>query len=538
MLREEGGRPQPTARVAVVGIGHWGRNLVRNFHALGALKAVCDADARRESSVREDYPGVEFRADYPALLADDGVEAVVVATPAATHFEVAEAALEADKDVFVEKPLAMSVAEGRHLVELADQRGRTLMVGHILRYHPAVIRLKELIARGSLGRLLYLYSSRLNMGKIRTEENILWSFAPHDISVMLGLLGEEPNWLACQGGNYVSEQVPDVTLSQFTFPSGVRAHIFVSWLHPFKEQRLVVVGTDRMAVFDDTVADKLVLYDYKIEWRNRIPTAVRAGGEPVPVEAVEPLRAECQHFLDCIRSRGRPVTDGHEGLAVLQVLEACQRSLEAQGAPTKLSQTPARKDVPFYVHPTSIVDENCTIGEGSRIWHFSHILSNSTIGRDCRIGQNVVIGPDVHIGNGCKIQNNVSVYTGVTLEDYVFCGPSAVFTNVQNPRSEIARMHQVRPTLVKRGATIGANATIVCGNTIGEYAFVGAGSVVTRHVPAYALVYGNPAMFRGWICRCAAGKLVLDQDSFAVCPECGDHYHLQDGVVQPVAKEL
>ena len=523
--------------LAVIGFGYWGKNLIRNFHDLGVLHSICDADPQRESIVRENYPDVEFVPSLEAVLEDDNTSAVAIATPAVTHFEVARKAIEAGKDVFVEKPLAINIREGEQLVALAAEHQRILMVGHILRYHPAVVKLGQLISDGALGRIRYLYSNRLNMGKIRTEENILWSFAPHDISVMLALLNESPRTVSCHGGSYLSESVADVTVSQFLFPSGVRAHIFVSWLHPYKEQRLVVVGSEKMAVFDDTAADKLVVYPHKVEWKNRIPTAVKAEGEPVHVDEVEPLRAECLHFLECVASRLQPLTDGHEGLRVLGVLDACQQSLQHNGAARQPGIAQAAAQAPYFAHPTSAVDDGCEIGEGTKIWHFSHVLKGSKIGTDCKIGQNVVIGPDVTIGNGCKIQNNVSVYTGVTLEDHVFCGPSMVFTNVMNPRSEIARMHEVRPTLVHRGATIGANATIVCGTTIGEYAFIGAGAVVTKDVPAYAVVYGNPAVQRGWMCACAAEKLNFDGSNAAVCGACEREYILSDGSVSPEGEE-
>src|SRR5207247_4063053 len=218
------------ARVAVVGVGYWGKNLVRNFHELGALSALCDAQPSVEASYTQQYPGVRFFRDYGAVLSDPSIDAIALATPAATHYEMAKAAIEAGKDVFVEKPLAIDVKQGEDLVELAKSRRRILMVGHILRYHPAVLKLRELIQDGALGQINYLYSNRLNIGKIRTEENILWSFAPHDISVILSLLNEMPNRVFCQGGAYLNRQIFDVTLSQFDFPSGVQAHIFVSWL--------------------------------------------------------------------------------------------------------------------------------------------------------------------------------------------------------------------------------------------------------------------------------------------------------------------
>jgi len=523
--------------VAVIGFGYWGKNLIRNFHELGALRAICDADPDREALVAEKYPGVVFTPSLDAILADDAIDAVAIATPAVTHFDVARRAMEAGKDVFVEKPLAVSVEHGRELVDIAGRTGRILMVGHILRYHPAVIALIRMIEEGSLGKVQYIYSNRLNMGKIRTEENILWSFAPHDISVMLALLNEEPCEVSCRGSSYVSEKVADVTVSQFLFPSGVRAHIFVSWLHPYKEQRLVVVGSDKMAVFDDTAAQKLVVYPHRVEWKHRVPTAVKAESEPVAIDATEPLRAECAHFLDCVQTRRQPLTDGAEGMRVLKLLHACQQSLENGSAETGI-EPPAPAPCAYFVHSTAVVDDGCEIGAGTKIWHFSHVLGGSSIGEECKIGQNVVIGPKSVIGRGCKIQNNVSVYQGVTLEDYVFCGPSMVFTNVFNPRSEIARMDEVRPTLVRRGATIGANATIVCGITIGEYAFIGAGAVVTKNVPPFALLYGNPAVQHGWMCACASQKLEFGGSNTAECKACGRRYVLAEEGPEQQRQEL
>src|SRR6202162_1709473 len=285
--------------VAVVGVGYWGKNLVRNFYNLGALAALCDAEKSVEANYRQQYAGVKFYREYAAVLSDPSITAITLATPAVKHYEMAMAALEAGKDVLVEKPLAIDVKHGEDLVRTAEAKGRILMVGHILRYHPAILKLQELIHDGTLGKINYLYSNRLNIGKIRTEENILWSFAPHDISVMLALLDEMPSNISCHGGSYLSHGIPDVNLSNFEFPSGVRAHIFVSWFHPIKEQKLVVVGSEKMAVFDDAADHKLVLYPHKVEWKNRIPTAVKAEGEIVNLEVVEPLRAECQHFLNC-----------------------------------------------------------------------------------------------------------------------------------------------------------------------------------------------------------------------------------------------
>jgi UDP-2-acetamido-3-amino-2,3-dideoxy-glucuronate N-acetyltransferase len=500
----------------MIGSGYWGRNLVRNFHALGVLAAICELDPQARESMARDYPVPLVTGDLAEVLSSDDIDAVAIATPAATHGEFVRRAIMAGKDVYVEKPLCLNEQEASDLVRLAGERDRILMVGHLLWYHPAVLELKRLVAEGQLGRVQYVYSNRLNMGKLRREENVLWSFAPHDVSIVLGLLGEEPDSVQASGGHFLHEQVADSTVSLLNFASGKRAHIFVSWLHPYKEQRLVVVGERKMAVFDDTAPwpEKLTLYPHSVAWEGAVPIARKAEAEPVELAESEPLRAECQHFVDCVVGHQTPRTDGEEGLRVLRVLNACQQAIESGGR-VRVGEAP----IDYFRHDSALVDEGCSVGQGSRIWHFSHVLSGSHIGEHCNIGQNVVVGPDVRIGNRCKIQNNVSVYKGVTLEDGVFCGPSMVFTNVLNPRSEVNRRGEFAATLVKTGATIGANATIVCGTTLGEYCFIGAGAVVTRDVPAHALMVGNPARRIGWMS--AHGERL---DESLVCPVTGTRY--------------
>jgi UDP-2-acetamido-3-amino-2,3-dideoxy-glucuronate N-acetyltransferase len=524
--------------IAVLGMGYWGKNLVRVFDELRALRVVCDVNPARGRDVCEKYPGVRFLTDLEDVLSDSGIDAVVIATPAETHADVVRRSLEAGKHVFVEKPLALSVEEGEELVGLSKRAGKILMVGHLLQYHPAVLKLKELVAHGELGQVRYIYSNRLNIGKIRTEENILWSFAPHDISVILELLGEEPKEVRSHGGSYLNSHVADVTVSDFLFPSGVRGHVFVSWLHPFKEQRLVVVGSEKMAVFEDTAQEKLVLYPHRVAWINRAPTAIKGDGEGVPIEMQEPLKLEAERFLECIETGKSPKTDGREGLRVLRILDACQRSLETGGSIIDLSsqKKAAKPKLPYFAHESAYVDEGCEIGEGTKIWHFSHVMSGAKIGRNCTLGQNVNVGGRAVIGNHVKIQNNVSIYDEVTLEDEVFCGPSMVFTNVTNPRTEIVRKDEYKPTVVKRGASLGANCTILCGNTIGKYAFVGAGAVVTKDVPDYGLAVGVPARIVGWICWCAAARLDFDPSGRAVCPVCGRVYSKQGNEVVPETK--
>jgi UDP-2-acetamido-3-amino-2,3-dideoxy-glucuronate N-acetyltransferase len=523
--------------IAIIGSGYWGKNLVRNFYQLGVLKLICDKNEKILNQFKKEYTDVETCLNLEDVFGHEDVKSVVVATPAETHYEVAHKALLAGKHVFVEKPLALTEKEGHDLVRLAETNELILMVGHILQYHPAVIKLKELISTGELGKIQYLYSNRLNIGKIRNEENILWSFAPHDISVILMLLGEMPESVYATGGSYLQRKIPDTTLTTMDFPSGVKAHIFVSWLHPYKEQKLVVVGDKKMAVFDDVSKEKLLLYPHRIDWLDRIPVASKEAAEVISIHMEEPLTLECQHFLECIDNKQTPRTDGEEGLRVLKILQASQKSLDDNECnvhigsrlkeevekgkiiPSATSEISDAVGKDCFVHESAYLDSGLEIGENTKVWHFSHILSGSRIGKNCNIGQNVVIGPDVIVGNGCKIQNNVSIYKGVTLEDHVFCGPSMVFTNVYNPRSEISKMDEMRQTTVKRGASIGANATIICGNTIGQYAFIGAGAVITTDVPDYALMVGNPARQIGWSCKC--GERLSEQ---LECVSCGRKY--------------
>jgi UDP-2-acetamido-3-amino-2,3-dideoxy-glucuronate N-acetyltransferase len=537
-------------QIAVIGSGYWGKNLVRNYHQLGALKLICDKNEIVLEYFQKQYPGVETCLSYNDVLSRKNIVGVVIATPAETHFRLAREALLAGKHVYVEKPLVLDEAEGEELIAFAKERGLVLMVGHLLQYHPVFVYLKKIVRQGELGRINYIYSNRLNLGKIRREENILWSFAPHDISMILSLAGEEPENISSIGGNYLHQKIADVTTTHMSFPSGMQAHIFVSWLHPFKEQKLVVVGDKKMAVFDDTQPweEKLLLYPHKIKWQNNLPVADKGDAERPKIDSDEPLKIECQQFLTCISDGCSPMTDGREGLRVLRVLNASQLSLDNNGSSVRfrdsgemeLSQikpaqnSTAKKGSPpfkgettdFFMHATAVLDENCNIGKGTKIWHFSHVLNNSILGENCNIGQNVVIGPDVSIGNNCKIQNNVSVYTGVTLEEGVFCGPSMVFTNINNPRAEISKMDQVKPTLVKRGASMGANSTIICGTTLGKYSFVGAGAVVTKNIPDYALVAGNPAKQIGWVCMC--GERLTDG---LECLVCGNNYLKEKGTI-------
>lgn len=327
-------------RVAVIGCGYWGKNLVRNMRDLGALAMVCDATDAGRRLAAEIAPAAPVVDCLDDVLADS-IDAVMLATPAETHHDLALRVLSAGKHVFCEKPLATTYSDGLAMVQAAEEANRTLMVGHVLEYHPGIERLCSLIGEGALGKVRYIYSNRLSLGKVRREENALWSFAPHDIAVILRIVGDLPFQVVACGGSYVQPNIADVTVTQLLFDNGVRAHIFVSWLHPFKEQRLVVVGSHKMASFDD-VSKQLVLYDQRVDVANGEPLPIKGEGQRIDYSDEEPLRRECQAFLDAVQSGQSPRTDGPSGLRVLKVLQAAQRSLVTNGEPVDLPLELAR----------------------------------------------------------------------------------------------------------------------------------------------------------------------------------------------------
>lgn len=318
--------------MAVVGCGRWGINHVRTWQKLGRLAVACDPDPGNLERIRADFPDIALCSDIHEVLERPEVKGVCLATPAITHARLGTQVLESGKDLLVEKPMALKVGDAERLIELASERDLVLGVGHVLEYHPAVLKLKELVASGQLGRVRYIYSNRLNMGTIRTEENSLWSFAPHDIAVLLRLVGSFPGEISCTGAGYLNSEVADVTLTSMKFGSDLRAHIFVSWLHPFKEQRFVVVGDEQMAVFEDTATwdRKLLLYPHRVHWQDgQVPIARKAEAVPVELEPSEPLLNECVEFVAAMEERRPPLTDGRSGLDVLKVLTMAQESLEA-----------------------------------------------------------------------------------------------------------------------------------------------------------------------------------------------------------------
>ena len=320
-------------QIALIGCGYWGENLCRNFHTLGALSAVVDATESGQTKARSLVPNAIISDNSDDILGDDQIAGIALATPAETHAELAIQAMRAGKDVFVEKPMALSISDAEAMQTVANETGRILMVGHLLEYHPAVLKLRELIDSGELGKINYVYSNRLNFGKVRTEENALWSFAPHDVAVILRLLGQSPIEVSASGGAYLTKGIADVTVSNLRFSDNSRAHIFVSWLHPYKEQRLVVVGDKKMAIFNDVNAfgEKLCVYPQSVEFDGRLPILKKEDNDFIEHADTEPLLEECAHFLHCIKTRNTPLTDAQSGIEVLKVLHACQESMKQNG---------------------------------------------------------------------------------------------------------------------------------------------------------------------------------------------------------------
>ncbi len=332
-------------KLALIGAGAWGRNLLRNLAHLRSADLVmcCDTEPGRCDKTANGFKNVQRCYDPNEVIDSPDIDAIVIATPAVTHFDLASRAMAAGKDVFVEKPMTLSLADAESLVGVAEREGRVLMVGHLLEYHPAVNAMRDLLASGEVGDPYYLYSERVNLGRIRSDENALWSFAPHDVSIILYLLGEEPVEVAARGAAYIQPGIEDVAFMWMLFPGNKLAQVHVSWLDPHKIRRTTLVGSKKMVVFDDMqTAEKIRIYNKGVEHNGQFadyadaPT-LRFGEVAVPVlNMVEPLRLECEHFVECVKTRSTPRSDGRDGLRVVRVLEAAQRSLRSGGAPVSL----------------------------------------------------------------------------------------------------------------------------------------------------------------------------------------------------------
>ena len=342
----ESKKDRPAIKVGVAGIGGWGKNLARNFDVMpeADLRYVCDTDPGRLAQAERQHPGVQATSEFSRLLDDPELEAVIIATTAPTHYPLCKAALEAGKDVFVEKPFTLKSSDAAELVQIAQARDRVLMVGHLLEYHPVVERLRKMIVGKELGQMYYIYSQRLNLGTVRKDENSLWNFAPHDISSIMYMLGRKPTDVSARGQSYLQPGIEDVVFMTLNFGDDAMANVHVSWLDPHKTRRITLVGSEKMAVFDDGEAtEKLRIYDKGAQFNTDYNSfaeyvGLRFGDITLPyIKPAEPLRLECLHFLDCVRRRARPRSDGWDGLAVVRVLEAAEQSLKRRGEPVHLT---------------------------------------------------------------------------------------------------------------------------------------------------------------------------------------------------------
>jgi len=321
--------------IAVVGCGHWGKNLVRNFFDIGCLAAVCDPNVEVAEKYANQY--LVNNCSFSEILHDVNIEGVALAVPATLHSSMAIQAMNAGKHVYVEKPLAMNNIEAESMITSAKDNGVQLMVGHLLQYHPIFIALRKLVESGEMGALQYIYSNRLSFGKVRSEEDVIWSFAPHDISMILSLVEQEPDTVRTESTSILQPDITDTAIVHMEFNSGLKAHISVSWLHPYKDQKLVVVGENAMAVFDDTKTwcEKLAIYPHVVRSSGSLPSLEKAEAEFIEVSQSEPLRNECQHFVDVVRGDITPLTNGKEGLRVLNVLSAASLS-QSKNQPVRM----------------------------------------------------------------------------------------------------------------------------------------------------------------------------------------------------------
>lgn len=507
-------------KAALVTCGLWehgleGRELARALSEMGSLATVCALPGDMEGEAANAY-GVSNLTSFSDILDDPAATAVLIAAPTSLGTRLCRSALAAGKDVLILPPMALTAEDANSLTRMAAEQQRILMVGHMRRHDAAFLALHDLVSRGELGRVRYITIRRMGDAPKDSGAPDLQSFISHDISIVLALAGTPPQRVETHVSEPSGGTAVNVATTHLFFADGLRAEICLARHYPWKESNLVVIGDRCIAVLDDTKpADcRLMIYDRATN---------RWDGRPIAVEAGTPLRMALEHFLYCCRTRTSPLTDGAEGERVLTVLLS-DRTVPA--APALVERFPNA-----LIHPTAEVDNDVAIGDRTRIWHFSHILRGTRIGADCSFGQNCCIGANVTIGNGCRIQNNVSIYDGATLEDDVFCGPSCVFTNVLTPRAFISRKNEFLPTLVRRGASIGANATVVCGTTLGRYCLIGAGAVVTRDVPDYALMVGNPARRIGWVSE-TGDRLGAD----LVCPRTRERYEeTPDGHLRKIA---
>ena len=498
-------------QLGLIGGGYWGKNLIRDFNKLNVLHTICDINNDALKEYNEMYPHVNTTTNWSEVLNNKEITSVCIALPAHMHYEYAKKSLESDKDVYIEKPITLDIKEAEELVSLAKNKTKILMVGHLLHYHPAIQKIKEMVNNDIIGDVVNIISNRFSLGIYREFENVLWSFAVHDLSVILSLCNNElPDSVSCNGNSSITKNVQDITNSVLKYKNSNNSNnnnnkyvnVNVSWISPYKEQKLTVIGTKGILMFDD-VNKKLIHIPEYVNYskkddkndknNNTNPVAIKNNEINIEYSNESPLLKECQHFINCCSDRISPITNGEEGVRVLKLLTKLQESLNNDGKEIVINNNnePIVNNN-IFIHDTACVDEGANIGENTKIWHYSHICKGSQIGKNCNIGQNVFIADGVILGDNCKVQNNVSIYKGVIAKNNVFFGPSCVLTNDINPRCAYPKNGEYMKTILNEGVTLGANSTIVCGNTIGENALIGAGAVVCKDVEANSIIVGNP----------------------------------------------
>lgn len=490
-------------KLAQIGTGYWGVNILKSLYSLKSgmasslLHTICDINQKVLDDLKLLYPEVNMVTDFNLVLSNPDITAVFIALPAEMHYSFGKKVLKAKKDLYIEKPITLNVEEAEELLRLSRENNCILMVGHLLNYHPAIEKIKEIVNSGKIGKIKNIVSNRLNLGIFRVQESVMWSFGCHDISVILSLCGNKlPNSVNCFGQSNITPGIHDITNTIFQIDD-IYVNINLNWLNPFKEQKMTIICEKGMLLFDDMEpVNKLKLYENYINYLTSIPIANKTIGQVIPLDLTEsPLIKECRHFIDCCMTRNNPLTDGEEAIRVLKVLHMCSDKLNQKVLePLNLS---IKQKLDYYFHESSIVDDGAKIGTNSKIWHWSHVCSTAKIGNGCNIGQGCYIAGI--LGNGCKVQNNVSLYLGVECENNVFLGPSCVLTNDLNPRCGTPKHGHYVKTYIEEGATIGANATIRCGIRIGRHSLIGAGATVVKDVEPYAIMVGNPAKRIGTI---------------------------------------